>query len=422
MSTTTVTFPGHDGTELSAIIDLPANPRAFALFAHCFTCSKKSPAAARIARALGEQGIGVMRFDFQGLGDSAGDFADNTFTADRKNLVAAAAWLEQNYAAPQLLIGHSLGGAAALAAASDIPSLKAVTSIAAPYDPEHVTGLFDGALEEIDSTGHATVTIGGKQVTIGQQMVADLKDANQKARIEAIDIPALVMHSPTDELVEVHNSQAIYRALHTSKSFIMLDGADHLLTKKGQAARAAGIIAAWATPYLELTELPSDAAVDAVDRQAQEVCAQACTSTRSDDAYTEHGEVVVFPNGEGDFGTTVQAGHHQWRADEPTSVPGAKDAGPNPYDMLLGGLGVCTSMTMDMYARRKKFSLGDTRVRVTYDSTKEDGEQYSTFTRIIEFDQNLSAEQRDKLLMIADKCPVHRTLHSHIEVETKAAD
>lgn len=396
-----LTFDGHRGNELAARLDSPANPRAYAVLAHCFTCSKDSPATSHIAKQLVKDGIAVLRIDFAGLGHSAGEFAESTFSGDAQDIVAAAEWLEENYQAPQLLIGHSLGGAAALAAAADIDSLRAVVTIAAPYDPEHVTGLFAGALDEIAEDGSASVKIGGKTVCVGQGLVDDLRGFNQKERIAAIDVPLLIMHSNADDLVDIHNAQGIYRAARTTKSFIMLDGVDHLLHRDKQAQHAAQMLVGWATPYL-----PEVADVDGDD----------CADERR--RYTEDGVVKARLTGDGDFATELRAGSHRWIADEPTSVPGAKNTGPNPYDMLQASLATCTVMTMGMYARRKKWELGDTDVVVTHERDKQG---VTTLTRVLHFDDALSAEQRDKLTAISEKCPVHKTLHGEIQIETRDA-
>lgn len=395
------TIAGHSGIQLAARLESPANPSAYALLAHCFTCSKDSPATSRIAKQLVQEDIAVLRIDFAGLGHSEGNFEDSTFSGDAQDVVAAAEWLEEHYQAPQLLIGHSLGGAAALAAAADIESLRAVVTIAAPYDPEHVTGLFAGALDDIAADGSASVKIGGKTVCVGQGLVDDLRGFDQKERIAAIDVPLLIMHSNADELVDIHNAQGIYRAARTVKSFIMLDGVDHLLNKDKQAQHAAQMLAGWARPYL-----PDTPDVDSDD----------CADERC--SYTKEGVVEARLTGDGDFATELRAGNHRWIADEPTSVPGAKDTGPNPYDMLQASLATCTAMTMGMYARRKKWDMGDTTVTVTHERDKQG---VTTFTRVLHFDSALSEEQQTKLTAISEKCPVHKTLHGEIHIATETS-
>ena len=392
MATIPVNIPTDSGNTLAAFVELPSTtPTTWAVFAHCFACSSQSPAATRISRRLAHHGVGVLRFDFAGLGNSEGDFHDTTFQTNRENLSAAITWLTQHYGQPELLIGHSLGGAAVLSVAGDIPGLKAVVSIAAPYEPGHVTHLFHDSLQEITTTGEAAVNIGGRTVTISRDFLEDICGTPQKERIHNLPVPLLVMHSPEDELVDIHNAQAIYRAAPMPKSFIALDGADHLLTRKGHAAYAADVIAAWASRYIND---PTEEDIEPADHPANGVS-----------AIIDHSS---------DFATTITTPTHRMLLDEPTSVPGAKDLGPNPFDLMLGALAGCTSMTMRMYARRKGFDLGDTRVDVTVDT--KPGQ--TTFHRTITFAEHLTEEQRAKLLTIADKCPVHRAMEAHVEFDT----
>lgn len=399
MSSEEITIPTSRGTRLHGFLDLPDGaPLAYAVFAHCFTCSAKSPAASRVSRALTEEGFAVLRFDFAGLGDSSGDFADTSFSSDREDLREVIAWLADHHEAPRLLIGHSLGGAAVLALAPEIDGLAAVVSIGAPFDPGHVTGLFAGALEQIREDGEAEVTIGGRTVVIGRALLDDISGADQRARIAALRTPLLLLHSPTDTVVDVHNAQAIYRTAHQPKSFVALDGIDHLLTGPGEGTYVAGVIAAWAAKYLDAPE----------DADAPH-------------AELPPGRVRVQPDGRTDFGTVLATASHTWLADEPSSVDGGHDAGPNPFDLLLSALGACTSMTMGMYARRKGYTIGNTRTDLTFRQVKRDGDLVTRIERSIVFDAALSTDRRSALLRIADRCPVHRALEGRFEISTAEA-
>lgn len=251
MTTHPVTFPGSRGSALAARLDVPdGSPIAWAIFAHCFTCSKESKAAAFIARALAVRGFGVLRFDFTGLGESEGDFAETDFSSNVADLQAAAAWLEAQHGPPELLIGHSLGGAAVLAAASAIAACRAVVTIGAPFDPAHVARHFREQLERIAAEGQATVSLAGRPFTITQDFVDDLAAQTPATRIGALACALLVMHAPDDRVVGVAQAKAIFEAARHSRSFISLDGADHLLTRKADAHYAAAMIATWASRYL----------------------------------------------------------------------------------------------------------------------------------------------------------------------------
>ena len=398
-----VSFPGADGQELAARLDRPVvPPRAFALFAHCFSCSKDLVAAKRIAGALADRGIAVLRFDFTGLGHSEGEFANTNFTSNVDDLLAAAAWMREAHRAPALLIGHSLGGAAVLAAAGKIGECKAVATIGAPADPAHVAHLLQGKESEISEKGEAEIDIGGRPFTIKKQFLDDIAAQDQKARIVNLKRALLVCHSPIDEIVGIDNATAIFTAAKHPKSFVGLDGADHLVSRKSDATFVAGVIAAWAERYLEAAAI---AAITASE-----------------------GTVAVEETGEGTFAQQIAAGAHLLRADEPESV-GGLDSGPSPYDLLLAGLGACTSMTLRLYANRKKWPLDKVRVTLRHEKIHaEDCADCETsegkvdrIEREIEISGELDDAQRARLLEIADKCPVHRTLESEVKVETRAA-
>lgn len=397
-----ITFTGSQGDELAARLDLPpGQPVALALFAHCFTCSKDIAAASRISSGLVAEGFGVLRFDFTGLGSSQGEFANTNFTSNVHDLVAAADMLRTRYQAPSLLVGHSLGGAAVLAAASRIPEATAVATIAAPSDPAHVAAVFSAdALREIDDVGEAQVELAGRPFTISRQFLEDIGGQRLDDAIGSLRRALLVMHSPVDNIVDVDHARRIYQSARHPKSFISLDGADHLLTNRSDSAYVARLLAAWASRYVAQ---PTPAA-DALPRQ--------------------EGEVVVETSDTGDFAQTVFAGRHVLLADEPPGV--GDDTGPTPYDFLLAGLGACTSMTLGMYARREGLPLEHVRVTLTHERTHSDdcANADETLCRIeqinrrIEMTGDLDDEQRARLLDIADKCPVHRTLEGDLRVST----
>ena len=407
-----VTFPGSQGAQLAARLDLPAGPpRAFALFAHCFTCGKDIAAASRIANALTDLGFGVLRFDFTGLGMSDGEFENTNFTSNAGDLVAAADWLRREHRAPQLLVGHSLGGAAVLAVAADIPEVRAVATIGAPASPDHVTDIFESSLDEIAEAGVAEVRLAGRPFTIRQQFVDDLRNHVITDRVATMKRALLVMHSPIDNSVSIDHASQIFAAARHPKSFISLDGADHLLSNRDDARFAANAIGAFADRYI----VDESGALDAPRASAP---------------------VVVAETTQGPFLNHVVVGRHRLLADEPESV-GGFDAGPSPYDFLGAALGACTSMTLRMYADRKKVPLDRVTVEVTHgkvhaedcvecaDNSNLSGRtgMIDRFERAITIEgDDLTDEQRAKLLEIADKCPVHRTLESASAIVTRLTD
>ncbi len=400
-------FTSAEGHQLAAALDLPeGTPLAYALFAHCFTCGKDVLAAKRIATALAAKGIAVLRFDFTGLGSSEGDFANSTFSSNVGDLVRAADHLRETRGAPAILIGHSLGGAAILAAAARIPDAKAVVTIAAPSDPAHVTHLFRDRIEDIRRHGKVEVQLAGRPFHITSEFLDDIAEHSLMAQVTKLHKALLIMHSPVDDTVGIDNATQIFVAAKHPKSFVSLASADHLLSGKRDSAYVADVIAAWAERYVDLA-LPEQAPA-------------------SDNAPRK---VVVSETRNGKFQQTVSVGPHQLVADEPIAA-GGDDSGPGPYDYLLAGLGACTSMTMRMYADRKSLPLD--RVTVTLEHRKihaEDCAECETRTgmldqieRAITIEGALDAEQRTKLMEIADKCPVHRTLKSEIRIVTSAAD
>ena len=393
-------FVNAQGQRLAALLDMPpGEPKAYALFAHCFTCGKDVHAARRIAQALTALGIGVLRFDFTGLGSSEGEFANTTFSSNVADLLAAAGALRERRRAPAILIGHSLGGAAVLAAAADVPEARAVVTIAAPSDPAHVTGLFRDRLQDFAQQGEVEVTLEGRRFRISRAFLDDVAEQNLRQKIAQVRRALLIFHSPTDDRVGIENASRIFEAAKHPKSFVSLAGADHLLSRPSDAGYVAKVIAAWAERYLDLPEQqPGTADTD----------------------------VVVSETRRSRLEQEINIGRHRLLADEPVSV-GGLDSGPGPYDLLLAGLGACTSMTLRLYAERKSLPLDRVTVRLSHSKvhaadcetceTKEG--MLDRIERAITLEGELDDEQRERLLEIADKCPVHRTLTSEIEIKTR---
>ena len=405
MPTERFQFTGEGGYQLAAALELPdGEPVAFALFAHCFTCGKDTLAAKRISVALAAKGFAVLRFDFTGLGSSEGEFANSTFSSNVADLVRAADHLRATRKAPSILIGHSLGGAAILAAAGKIPEAKAVATIAAPSDPAHVTGLFREHLDNIRAQGEVEVSLAGRPFRIKREFLDDIVEHELMKDVAGLHKALLVMQSPIDDTVGIDNATKIFVAAKHPKSFVSLDHADHLLTKPADALYAADVITAWASRYVE-----------------------AAKPAKAVDSSEAPRRVVVQETRKSKFNQIITVGSHRLVADEPIAA-GGEDAGPGPYDFLLAGLGACTSMTMRLYADRKSLPLD--RVTVTLRHSKihaQDCEECETregmldqIERDIAMDGALDAEQRKKLMEIADKCPVHRTLTSEIRIVTKA--
>jgi putative redox protein len=401
MPTERITFAGHDGSQLAARLDLPDGPvLATALFAHCFTCSKDIPAARRISARLAAMGIAVLRFDFTGLGHSGGEFANTTFTSNVEDLISAAQFLAGRNMAPALLVGHSLGGAAVLRARAGIPSIKAVVTLGAPADPGHVSHHFEAALPQIQKEGSAEVALGGRPFRIGKAFVDDISEAALTPAIEDLKAALLVLHAPRDETVSIDNAAAIFMAAKHPKSFVTLDDADHLITRAADAEYAADVITAWVSRYVSLSPpAPPPGAPEGVVRVTE-----------------------ADPTG---FLQDIQAGpSHHAVADEPVSY-GGTDRGMSPYGFVSAGLGACTSMTIRMYARRKRWPLNSVSVDVCHDKVHAQDAglanegKVDQFRRKIRLTGPLDQEQRARLLEIADKCPVHRTLEGSAHITTE---
>jgi len=387
MPSNAIRFPAEQGHELSARLDSPAGPpRAYALFAHCFTCSKESKAAAYISQALAARGIAVLRFDFSSL----------EFSSNIGDLASAAQYLREHHQAPGILIGHSLGGAAVLAAAGRIPEARAVATIGAPFEAKHVERLVVQDKAQILAAGKAEVDIGGRRFTLDRQFLEDLERHDAAKHIGALKKALLILHSPRDTIVGIDNAAKIFMAAKHPKSFVSLDDADHLLTRAADAAYAAEVLAAWSSRYLE------QAAAEPVPG------------------------VRVTEAGQGKFTEDVYAGRHRLRADEPESADGT-DTGPSPYDLLMAALGSCTAMTIRMYAEHKKLPLERVTVDLAHGKvhaadcaeceTREG--RIDRIERVITLEGALDEAQRAKLLEIANKCPVHRTLHSEVWIPTR---
>ena len=398
MATEKREFRSADGHTLAARLDLPdGSLRGCAIFAHCFTCTKDFIAARRIASNLSRLGIAVLRFDFTGLGASEGEFANTSFRSNVDDLVAAADHLRETIEAPVLLIGHSLGGAAVLAAAHDIPEVRGVVTIGAPADTEHVLRMFKEDIGDIERDGEAEVSLGGRKFRIGKGFLDVARKTNLLDRLPKLKASLLIMHSPLDEVVGIDNAERIFMAARHPKSYISLDHADHLLTKPEDAEFAAQVIAGWAHRFLPADEPQGEKAIE---------------------------NIRVSETRESKFQNVVQAGAHRFFADEPVSA-GGTDTGPSPYDLLGAALGACTAMTLRMYARRKGWDLDSVSVDISHDKVHAQDAlpsgpaKIDQFTRHITICGNLDEEQRAKLLEIADKCPVHKTLENGAQVATK---
>ncbi len=395
-----INFTNAEGQQLVGRLELPINqhPHNFAIFAHCFTCNKNLSAVKNITRELTSNGFGVLRFDFTGLGESEGDFENTNFSGNVDDLISASNYLKENHTAPTLLIGHSLGGAAVIFAASKIDSVKAVATIGAPSNPKHVKHLIQNSVEEIKATGKANVSIGGRPFTIKKQFLDDIETKSLPDVAKNLRKALLVLHSPQDTTVGIENAEEIYVAARHPKSFVTLDGADHLLMKKEDSIYVGSVIATWAKRYISIPKI--------------------------DTISTTH-QAVASLDAEDGFTTQMTVGSHTMMADEPVSY-GGNDFGPSPYEFVSAGLSACTAMTVQMYVKRKGWDLQNIEVHTSHTKVAkqivENGEQkeikVDTFNREIKLKGNLDDKQIQRMLQIADKCPVHKTLHSAIEVIT----
>ena len=399
-------FENDAGETLAGLLETPPDnivTQRYAIFAHCFTCGKDIAAASRISRALAAHGIAVLRFDFTGLGSSDGDFANSNFSSNVQDLISAAEKLKAGYAAPQLLIGHSLGGAAVLAAAHQIESIRAVATIGSPATAKHVEHLFQAEASLIEKQGEASIGIGGRQFLIKKQLLDDINRYNSTTAIKELNAALIVFHSPVDSIVSINQAAEIYQAARHPKSFISLDDADHLLSKASDANYVGVTLAAWAGRYLEIDEPDETPGLGKKPALAA-------------------GEVLITELDQ-KFLRGMFSDSHQLLADEPEKY-GGSNLGPTPYDLLLMSLGACTSMTLRMYANRKKMLLEDIEVKLVHERVHAEDcvdckDNIDRITRSISFKGDLSDEQKASLLVIADKCPVHRTLENDPKIVTE---
>jgi len=400
MRTDKVTFEGALGETLAARLERPAGPpRAWALFAHCFSCSKDIHAAQRISRRLTRHGIAVLRFDFTGLGQSEGDFANTNFSSNIDDLVKAAEWLAKEHGAPGLLIGHSLGGAAVIAAAARLADVKAVATIGAPADAAHVRKQFMDHVAEIEREGEAEVTLAGRPFRIRQQFLDDIEGHKLDGIVAGLKAALLIAHSPVDETVSIDNATRLFVAARHPKTFLSLDHADHLLSKEADAHHAADVIAAWALRYAGQGAWPEP------PRAPQ----------------GKGPTALVEETGLGGYHSWAATGPHAFIVDEPEAM-GGLEGGPHPFQLLCASLAACTTMTLRMYAQRKGHDLGRIRTVVSHERGEDaSGAPRDLFRRVISVDGG-AGDLTDKLVEIAGKCPVHRTLERTSHIETEAAE
>lgn len=396
-----ITFKNVEGITLAARMQWPADqqPHSYAILAHCFTCSKDLHAVRNISKALAGRGFAVLSFDFTGLGQSEGNFADSNFSANVSDLLSAADFLKDKFDAPALLVGHSLGGAAVIQAAASLPSVKAIATVGAPAEASHLQSSFQDHQSEIEIRGSARVDLGGRPFLIKQQFIEDLNRHHITRTLETLRKAILILHSPQDKIVEMENAASLYNAAHHPKSFISLEGADHLLTSKNDSNYAGEVIATWALRYLETEERPI--------------------------LETEHQTVSLVEDKDSGYTTLIKTGKHFLTADEPEDV-GGSDFGPSPYQLLASALAACTAMTLRMYSNRKNLGVQEIKVHVNHSKrhcedceTDSPDSRIDHFERLIEAKGSLTDEQRQRLLEIADKCPVHRTLKGEIDIQTR---
>lgn len=395
-----VTFHNSENQELVGRLELPSNqkPHNFAIFAHCFTCNKNLSAVKNISRALTTNGFGILRFDFTGLGESEGDFEDTNFSGNVEDLISASNFLNEHYKAPSLIIGHSLGGAASIFAASQIESIKAIATIGAPSNPKHVQHLLHSSIDEIKANGKAVINLSGRDFTIKKQFLDDLETKSLPEVAKHLNKALLVIHSPQDRTVNIKNAEEIYKAAQHPKSFVSIDGADHLLMNKADSKYVGNVISNWVQRYITIPE--------------------------KELLKTSHQVIASLDKTEG-FTTQLKAGNHYLIADEPESY-GGNDYGPSPYELVSAGLSACTAMTIQMYVKRKGWDLQNVEVHTSYgkmhaidcENCEDSSTKIDTFNREIKLLGELNEDQIKRILQIADKCPVHKTLHKEVQIVT----
>lgn len=392
-------FTNSEGEKLSGRLELPSNPIAFAIFAHCFTCSKNILAATRISKTLGEMGIAVLRFDFTGLGNSEGDFSNTNFSSNIQDLKSAYAAIEQEFEAPQILIGHSLGGAACLKIAPELDHLKAIVTIGAPSDTEHVTELFQEASDEIEKTGRAKVKLAGREFTIKKQFVDDIKEQDILEGLSKTRKAFLILHSPLDETVSINHAGKIYNALKHPKSYVSLDKADHLVTDQADARYIADLIRTWVSRYIDIPH-----------ESRPKISENILVKNRAGHKYT----------------TDIYSAEHHIVADEPRDLKG-DDLGMNPYELLLSALGACTAMTVKMYCARKNLDVSKVAVDLSHqkdyfedcDSCGDERKLLDVITKKITIEGDFTPDEKKRIYEIAEKCPVNKTLQSEIVIKSE---
>ncbi len=396
-----IRFTSRSGLALVGDMELPpgGDYRAAVLFAHCFTCNRNYKAVRNISRELAVLGFAVLRFDFTGLGQSEGDFSDTTFSSNLDDLEDAARWMEAHLRPPQVLVGHSLGGTAALAVAERLDSVHAVATIGSPSTPDRVIEHFSDQLETIEKQGSAEVRLAGRPFRIRRDFIEDARSHRLDERLRKLRRALLVLHGPTDEIVPVENAQQIFTAALHPKSFVSLDDADHLLSREADSRYAGRVIASWAARFLSIDQPELETGVR--------------VSGLTDDGFL----------------CGLQSDSHRLVADEPESAGGG-DQGPTPYDYLAAALGSCTVMTLNMYARHKKLPVSRVQCRVFHEKVHaEDCADCETstgkvdvLTREICIEGEIDSAQRRRMLEIADRCPVHRTLEGEIKIRTRESE
>lgn len=393
-----VTFTNREGEELVGRLELPIDqrPHNFVVFAHCFTCTKNLIAIRNIARELVREGFGVLRFDFTGLGESEGEFENTNFSGNVDDLVDAANYLKEEYTAPTLIIGHSLGGSAAIFAAEQIPSVKAVAVISSPSNPEHVKNLVKDDIETIRKNGKARVNIGGRDFTLKKQFLDDIKNHPLTEVVANFRKSLLILHSPQDRIVGIENAKDLFIAAWHPKSYISLDGMDHMLSGQENSHYVGKVITGWAMRYVSMPK---------------------------GETLQSNKQVAARLDNTEKFTTYMKLGDHNALADEPTTY-GGNNFGPSPYEYLSGALASCTAMTVQMYARRKKWNLENITVHIDHskehavdcENCESSSAKIDTFTKTIKIEGDLTREQKERLMEIADRCPVHRTLISSVQI------
>lgn len=388
---------GSPNARLSGTLVEPSGrPVGTALFAHCFTCTQASLAATRLSRQLAERGLAVLRFDFTGLGESEGEFAASDFSRNVEDLVKAADWLSAQIAPPSVLIGHSLGGAAAIVAATRLTGLKALVTIGAPSDAAHVLASIEGDLAAIEVAGSGPVSIGGRPFRISDRFLQAAREGDVLSAMHELPAAKLVCHAPRDAIVGIDNATRLFQAARHPKSFLSLENADHLLTDPDDARWLGDVIAAWVSRHLDRAKPEAGLAVTGV--------------------------VKVTSAAQG-FAVDIQAGRHRWIADEPRSV-GGTDGGPTPYDLLLASLGACTAMTVRMVATRENIPLDSVEVDLRHerdhhadcDHCAEESARVQAIHRTITIAGAMEPNQRERLKQVVNRCPVHRTLTGGLHI------